>query len=303
MGSLLITRETWTAQFVGLLERAREQGDGRPLLWAGDLSGITQMPGAALHYHQSLPSTNELLRSLVAGGATPGTVVMAGQQTAGRGRHGRSWYSPPGGGRYCSLLLEPGIIPERAGWITLAAALALVRAGKTFGADLQIKWPNDIECGGRKIAGVLAEMISQEAVTDGIVLGIGVNIDWSGCDVPDDVLQRGGTLRDCTGDFVDGDRFIAHYLWEARHIVAELEKPSDPDVPAPTNAGSESGLPPAFSSEVMAHMGYLGETVTIRLAGDEIRGICTGLTSEGFLELDGGRRVVAGELITHTETV
>ncbi len=297
-----MNRETWITEFLGLLERARGQNDGQPLQWAGDLPGILQKSGAVLHYHQSLPSTNERLRSLAAGGASPGTVVMAGQQTAGRGRHGRSWFSPPGGGRYCSLLLESGIAPDRAGWITLAAALALVRAARPLGADLQIKWPNDIECNGRKIAGVLAEMISQEGVTDGIVLGTGVNIDWSGFEVPEDIRERGGTLSDCTGDIVDGDRFIAHYLWEVRHLVAELEIPSGSETTAPVNAASEAVSPPPFASEVMAYMGYLGETVTIRAAGDEISGICTGLTSEGFLELDGGRRVVAGELITHTET-
>jgi len=145
-------------------------------------------------------------------------------------------------------------------------------------------------------------MISQEGVTDGIVLGTGVNIDWSGFEVPDDIRERGGTLSECAGDIVDGDRFIADYLWEVRHLVAEFEIPSEQETAVPVNAANEVGSPPAFASEVMAHMGYLGETVTIRLAGEEISGICTGLTSEGFLELDGGRRVVAGELITHTDS-
>lgn len=292
-----------------MLGRARRLTDGQRLLWNGPASGASLMPGSSpgsspdtstgsspgssLCYYRSLPSTNGLLRSMAADGVSPGTVVIAGEQTAGRGRHGRSWFSPPGGGRYCSLLLESGIAPERLGWITLAAALALVRSARPLGARLQIKWPNDLECNGRKVAGVLAEMVSQQGVVSGIVLGTGVNIDWSRCDVPKEVRERGGTLSDCADDVVDGDRFIADYLWEVRHLAAEIE--------TPRNDENGEGSPPAFASEVMAHMGYLGERISVRTAGRKISGICTGLTSEGFLELDGGRSVVVGELITHEE--
>lgn len=136
-------------------------------------------------------------------------------------------------------------------------------------------------------------MVSQQGVVSGIVLGTGVNIDWSECDVPKEVRERGGTLSDCIDDVVDGDRFIADYLWEVWHLAAEIE--------TLRNDADGEGSPPAFASEVMAHMGYLGERISVRTAGRKISGICTGLTSEGFLELDGGRSVVVGELIAHEE--
>ncbi|MFC1540233.1 biotin--[acetyl-CoA-carboxylase] ligase, partial [Gemmatimonadota bacterium] len=240
----LIDRETWTTRFLATLEQAREEAGRTSEKVAGEASGNAtgeasgnatgeasgnatgeaisagskidtgglSLPGSILHFLKSTPSTNVILRSIAERGGAPGTIVLADEQTAGRGRHGRSWFSPPGGGRYCSILLEPGIAPDRVGWITLAAALALVRSARPLGAALTIKWPNDLECEGRKVAGVLAEMVSRQEVIGGIILGTGVNVDWSGCEVPDEVRERGGTLSECAGREVDGNRFMADYL-------------------------------------------------------------------------------------------
>jgi BirA family biotin operon repressor/biotin-[acetyl-CoA-carboxylase] ligase len=286
--TMKIPRETWTAAFLERLGRAREEGE------AGAVDDDRLQPGLnapaqVLIYHRTVTSTNELLRTAAREGAGAGTVILADAQTAGRGRHGRTWFSPAGGGRYCSLLIGPGIAPDRTGWITLAAALALVRAARPLGIAPGIKWPNDIECGGRKVAGILAETTSQEETVGGIVLGVGINVDWSGCEVPPEVDERGTTLSGCAGRPVDGDRFIADYLWEVWPLVSHL-----------VEASGEPDVPPRFMSEVMAHLQHLGEPVTVRAAGGEVSGICTGLTAEGYLTLDGGRRVVAGELVTPT---
>ncbi len=318
-------RDAWTAAFLAMLERSRKTTGGMAEGTAGRVDGEAapagleinsgkaapaglSLPGSTFHYLRSTPSTNVTLRGIAEQGGSPGTIVLADEQTAGRGRHGRSWFSPPGGGRYCSLLLEPGIAPDRVGWITLAAALALVRSARLLGATLTIKWPNDLECDGRKVAGVLAEMASRKDVIGGIILGTGVNVDWSGCEVPTEVRERGGTLSECAGREVDGDRFMADYLWEIRHLVGEIGRIGEVGKIGETGAATGEGngtreredRPPGFASEVMAHMAYLGETVSVRTAGGEISGICTGLTGEGFLELDGGRRIVTGELITST---
>lgn len=297
-----IGRDEWRDRFLDGLERARrgESGTegGVEVIPAGR-SGAASLPGSRLHYHRSVTSTNDLLRREASGGAGAGTVVIADEQVAGRGRHGRTWFSPPGGGRYCSMLLSPGGGHDRAGWVTLAAALALVRSARTPGVGLRIKWPNDLVWEGRKIAGVLAEMTSREERVEEIVLGTGINLDWSGCEVPTGVRERGGTLSECAGRKVDGDRFIADYLWEVWHLIGRIgarggesgARPESGDSPDPAGR-------PDFASEVLAHLDHLGEEVSVRTAGGETSGICTGLTREGYLELDGGRRIVSGELIT-----
>jgi len=292
-------RDAWTEAFLAALDRARKRAGYAAAEEVAEPVGGLSIPVSTLCFLRSTPSTNAILRGMAEEGAVPGTIILADEQTAGRGRHGRSWFSPSGGGRYCSLLLEPGIAPDRTGWITLAAALALVRSARPLGATLTIKWPNDVECEGRKIAGVLAEMASRREVIGGIILGTGVNIDWTDCEVPAGVRERGGTLSECVGRAVDGDRFMADYLWEIRRLVGEIEGPEG-EPGAGRGGGEHDDRRPGFASEIMAHMAYLGERVTIRAAEGEVSGICTGLTGEGFLELDGGRTIVTGELITST---
>ncbi len=247
--------------------------------------GSGTVPGGCTYFYRRVPSTNDRLRELLVQGAVPGTLVVAEEQSAGRGRHGRQWYSPPGGGLYASLFLQPAVPVDRIGWIPLAAALALVRVAKQAGVSLDIKWPNDVECDGKKVAGILAETVSEGDRVHGVILGTGINVDWELDRVPEEIRNRGTALSLCASVPVDRDRLLADYLWEFWAVVDELE-------------GERGEGLPAVASEVMSRMVHLGEQVLVRAGEDEISGICTGLTREGYLQLDGGRSVVAGELIT-----
>lgn len=240
--------------------------------------------GGSLHYYRSLSSTNVRLKELSEEGAAAGSVVVAEEQTAGKGRHGRWWYSPPGGGLYASILLRPRVPSERAGWITLSAALAMVRVAKRFGAVLEIKWPNDVEHEGRKVAGVLVEVSSESGQVRDVILGTGVNVAWDWRSVPEEIAARGTTLNLSAATDVNRDVLLAEYVWEVHGLINGLE------------AGGEGGSP-QFASEVMARMGHLGENVRVRSGDRVFSGICTGLSEEGFLQLDSGRELVAGELI------
>jgi BirA family transcriptional regulator, biotin operon repressor / biotin---[acetyl-CoA-carboxylase] ligase len=118
----------------------------------------------------TLPSTNDLaLEWMRSGRAAAGDVLVAGEQTAGRGRPGRQWHSPPG-----ALLLTAVLpfYPERAGWTALAAGAAVARAVRDLGAPAGVKWPNDIVLNGRKLAGILAETPGGSLVA----LGVGMNV-------------------------------------------------------------------------------------------------------------------------------
>jgi BirA family biotin operon repressor/biotin-[acetyl-CoA-carboxylase] ligase len=132
--------------------------------------------GSRVLYFRSIGSTNDVATALAAAGAAEGFVVVAAQQTAGRGRRGRTWFSPPLGGLYVSVVLAPArsAAPARAAaLVTLAAGVALAEAVETVaGLRPDIKWPNDLFVGRRKLAGILAEGSGMDAV----VLGYGINV-------------------------------------------------------------------------------------------------------------------------------
>jgi BirA family biotin operon repressor/biotin-[acetyl-CoA-carboxylase] ligase len=134
-------------------------------------------PRFAITFHDSLPSTSDTARALAASGAAHGTVIAARRQTAGRGRLGRSWVSPPGN-LHASFLLRYAIPPARQAELGFAAALAvadLVDAHLDAGPRAQLKWPNDVLVDGQKIAGILLEADSAPA-DPFVVLGIGINL-------------------------------------------------------------------------------------------------------------------------------
>ena len=135
-----------------------------------------------LHF-ASTDSTNIRARELAARGAPHGTIVTAGQQSAGRGRQGRAWSAPPGRALLCSLLLRdpPKLLP-------LAAGVALAEVA---GPDALLKWPNDVLLGGRKVAGILVEGRPQEHWA---VLGIGLNVALRERDFPPELNGIAGTL-------------------------------------------------------------------------------------------------------------
>jgi BirA family transcriptional regulator, biotin operon repressor / biotin---[acetyl-CoA-carboxylase] ligase len=128
-------------------------------------------------------STNDRARALAAAGAPHGTLVTAGEQTAGRGRQGRTWSAPPGRALLCSLLLRDydPLLPLRAG---LAVA-------DLAGAAARVKWPNDVLLEGRKVAGILVEARPQDGWA---VLGMGINVAVDVADLPPELRARAGTL-------------------------------------------------------------------------------------------------------------
>jgi BirA family transcriptional regulator, biotin operon repressor / biotin---[acetyl-CoA-carboxylase] ligase len=148
--------------------------------------GLLRAEGCALgepfHYFESVASTNDLAKQAQKAGAAAGSLFLAETQTAGRGRHGRSWFSPAGSGLWFSLLVEGSRLPEPQ-CLTLLVGVALRRAlAKYCSSAPKIKWPNDIEVLGHKLAGVLVEA---ELSSSLLVVGIGVNLstDFEGTEL------------------------------------------------------------------------------------------------------------------------
>jgi BirA family biotin operon repressor/biotin-[acetyl-CoA-carboxylase] ligase len=133
--------------------------------------------GCAILRFDSLPSTNDLACELAEQGAVEGVAILAREQTRGRGRQGRAWVSPPGDGLYLSVILRPPLEPVKATIITLAAAIAVAETlALDYGVAVDIKWPNDVHAGGRKICGILIESAIEKGKVHYAILGIGVNL-------------------------------------------------------------------------------------------------------------------------------
>jgi BirA family transcriptional regulator, biotin operon repressor / biotin---[acetyl-CoA-carboxylase] ligase len=173
----------------------------------------------------SIPSTMARAAELAAGGAAEGATVVAEEQTAGRGRLGRAWVAPPGSSLLLSVVLRPPL-PREAAWLTVAAAgVALAAAVEEVapGVPVGLKWPNDLELGGRKAAGLLAEAHLEGQRLGWVVLGMGVNVTQRREDLPPALadratsvalalgapVDRAGLLAAWAGRFVDGYRHLA----------------------------------------------------------------------------------------------
>ncbi|UWG48530.1 Biotin-(acetyl-CoA carboxylase) ligase [Halanaeroarchaeum sp. HSR-CO] len=146
-----------------------------------------------VEYHEQVDSTNAIARERAADGATD-LVVLADEQTGGRGRRARAWDSPSGG-VWMSIVVTPDIPPARVPLLTLAGAVAVTEAVRDRGVDAAIKWPNDVvvpgdgERGGRKLCGILTEMAGESGQVSWVAVGIGLNANIDQASVPPDATS------------------------------------------------------------------------------------------------------------------
>jgi BirA family transcriptional regulator, biotin operon repressor / biotin---[acetyl-CoA-carboxylase] ligase len=157
----------------------------------------------------STPSTQLLLKPE----APEGAVVVAEAQTAGRGRLGRRWFAPAGTSLLCSLQLRPASPTERLPELTGVAARACAEAiAGVTGLEPELKFPNDVLVGGRKVAGILAE-----AREERVVLGIGINVNVPASELPEDVAHPATSLLAETGRELDRAELLAELLVRLEH--------------------------------------------------------------------------------------
>src|SRR5690349_17939377 len=160
----------------------------------------TTMMGRTLFHFYSIDSTNAFASRLLAHGrkAPEGTVIIAESQTAGRGRLGRSWHSEREAGLYFSLILFPKVPPSLAALFTLGTAVAMHNAVERYsGLDIDIKWPNDLLIGGKKICGILSEIQAEVDLVKTMIVGVGLNANQE--QLPEDIAARATSLRIASG--------------------------------------------------------------------------------------------------------
>lgn len=224
-------------------------------------------------------STNADVAALARSGAPEGVVVVAGHQSAGRGRRDRRWSAGPGDALLASVLLRPQVPAERFGLIPLAVGVAIVDAARALGVDdAVLKWPNDVLVGGAKLAGILSEFIAEEGGRSAaVVVGFGVNLRATPAEVPDAV-----SLADLTGESVHSDVFLRSVLDRFASHYATLAD------------GSIVAL-------ATARMTTLGREVDVERPGSPLRGRAVGLDDGGRLVVDtqSGVVVVAAGDVVH----
>lgn len=186
----------------------------------------TRELGASLHAFDSVGSTNEVARELAEDGAEHGTLVVAEEQSQGRGRRGRTWVSPPGSNLYFSLVLRPPLPCERVHELTLLAAVALAEVLREAAFAVTIKWPNDLEIGGRKVGGILAELASQGDRVRFVILGVGLNVNLF--PLPPELSAFATSLRAERGEPLPRAFLLAALLasleaWIDRHLAFGFE--------------------------------------------------------------------------------
>lgn len=248
------------------------------------------VPG--LRLSASSPSTNAELADLAREQGLPDfTVLVTDDQTAGRGRLDRTWIAPPGSALAVSVLLVPasdaGPLPlERFGWLPVAAGVAMIEALSAVlpAASLGFKWPNDVLAGGRKVCGVLAELIPGRGA---VVVGAGVNLAMTREQLP----VASATSVAIEGGRADPDTVLAGYLEWLRGLVARyLEAGGDAEA---------SGL----AQRARALCATLGREVRVELPGGTvIEGTATALDADARLLVrseDGVEHAVAAGDVTH----
>jgi len=156
--------------------------------------------GRTVYILRSTTSTNDIVKDLAHHGAPEGTVVLAEHQTQGRGRHGRTFASPAGVGIYLSLLVRPQVDTRRLPQLTLAVAVATAEALAEYSAlPVRLKWPNDVEIHGKKIAGILCEAVLSPAASPLVIIGIGINVNTALEHFPPELHQHVTSLALAAG--------------------------------------------------------------------------------------------------------
>lgn len=220
--------------------------------------------------------------SLAHAGAAHGVVIVAEEQTAGRGRRGTHWSSPPGAGLYFSFIARPS--GPSVSLLTLAAGVA-VRAGIAAATGLapDLKWPNDLIIGRRKLAGILAEGLAIGTPAQAVIIGVGINLRPAA--YPPDVAARATSLEGELGRPSDGDAILAAVLAQLQERLALLQ-----ESPGDILQAWREASPNATGT---------------RVEWDGQSGVTAGIDETGALlvrSADRTERIIAGELTWHLST-
>lgn len=238
--------------------------------------------GGSIERHDRVASTNDLARARLESSDVDGLVIVADEQTAGRGRRGRSWISPPRTNLYVSVAIHPRLSAADAWQLGIAAALAAAGACDPV-APVELKWPNDlVAADGLKVGGLLVETIVEGDRLRGAVAGIGINVNWHRAEMPEEITTTATSLADLAGAEVDREALLARLV---DGLGAEVES-------------IEAGISPLPRYRVRC--ATLGTEVRVSTADAVVSGRAVDLDATGSLVVqteDGTRVLASGEVL------
>ncbi len=231
----------------------------------------TEFIGKVIHYEETVDSTQKIAHLLSHEGAVEGTVVIAEEQTGGRGRMDRAWHSPKSTGIWMSLILRPKIPIQRAPQLTLLTAVAIVQAiEETTTLTPQIKWPNDILVEQQKVTGILTELQADADRIISVIIGMGLNINQTEDDFPPELRQIATSLRAKEGKELDRAEIIKVIFQKFETLyMLFLEKGFYP-------------IKLLWESYAIS----VGKEITARTLNGSISGKALGITDEGVLNVE-----------------
>jgi len=240
--------------------------------------------GCRIHHFYKTASTMTEAARLAPEGAPHGTLVLAEEQTAGRGRLGRSWISERSVGLYFTLVLRPELAPAAAPILTLLAGVALAEAlREVSGLPLDLRWPNDVLIGGKKCAGILVEMTAEPDRVEYVLMGIGINVNHE--QIPGSLAAGATSLRLEAGRSLSRLEILISVLQRLEHYY---------------NGYLTEGASPIIKRFVRLSSYARGKRVKVSDGVRTVVGVTAGLTPEGILLLrrDDGQteRVLSGHV-------
>ncbi len=232
--------------------------------------------GHPIYLFETIGSTNDEAKLMAAADAPEGLLIVAETQTAGRGRNGRSWLTPPGQALACSLILRPAVPVEQATRLTMLAAVATCQAiEQTTPLHAMLKWPNDVLIAGKKVGGLLLETALKGSRLDYAILGLGLNVSFV---PPPEAVEFPATGLEAEAETTVDRAQLLHALLE------NLERLY------PRLWSEDKTLYHAWRTRLT----MMGEPIVIRTAEGERTGRLEGVTPEGALVL----RQATGEALT-----
>ncbi|HOK53708.1 MAG TPA: biotin--[acetyl-CoA-carboxylase] ligase [Armatimonadota bacterium] len=238
------------------------------------------MIGTTIHRFEKVESTNDIAKKLAEEGASEGTVVVASEQTKGRGSRGRVWLSPPGANLLVSVIFRPNLPPERMGELAFVASVAVAGTLRDCcGLEPRIKWPNDVQVDGLKISGIIVE-----AAKGAAILGVGINVNWT--ELPEEITSTATSIALEVGRPVDmeivlkaflADLDIVYNVYRARGFGRILQDWRDLETTT-------------------------GRPVTVSMNGGKIQGTAVDVDEHGSLIVempDGSRKAIPAATLVH----
>ncbi|HHY77139.1 MAG TPA: biotin--[acetyl-CoA-carboxylase] ligase [Clostridiales bacterium] len=246
----------------------------------------TEFIGKEIIYLDSVDSTNNYGKELASRGFNDGILIVAEEQTKGRGRLGREWISQKGKGIWMTIMLKPDLKPDMASQVTLIAALSVLRGIKNVtDIDVMIKWPNDLVINGKKVCGILTELGAEIDIINYLCVGIGINVNSEEDDFNKIGLNTATSLKVTVGKTIDRKRLIVEILESFENLYKQFLQKGSIDY---------------MLEEYKKHLVNLGKEVKIILKNDEVKGIAEDVNGKGHLmvRLDNGHlmEVSSGEV-------